>query len=251
MSLLQTLRFAAARRWQEHKFRELERRGFRRVRNPLRAGESVLVVGSGASASAEAVAAVAGDYDTVVTMNNARLTAPDADIHCIEFAYRHPEVFEAQCEVLPALAYDRAVIKPLSVTTLSDEQISRLQSIWKEHGGGHPPAFLHHYQIRGVLAASRPAMMVSRDRDPYQWRGSLTVWLDMAWLAGVSRVGLIGTDLGTLNADGSFDQHLTNRNFHGEPGVLGILETLRKAGYLDGIAFDHHHHNDVLKNLLT
>ncbi|MDE1466895.1 hypothetical protein [Aurantiacibacter sp. D1-12] len=247
--MLRRIRNALSMRRQSGRLRSLEQSGLRRFVPPVDATTSVLIIGAGPSASREALEDLLPRYDYTIAINSARNVAQTADVFSFEFAYRHADVRETQFAALESVDHARAVIKPFSLAALTADELRQVVKVWRD-GGVDSPAFLDHRQISPIFASKHPEILVRRNRPAMQWRGSVTVWLDTCWLAGVRKIGLIGTDMGQMNENGEFEHHLTNQDRDDGPGVLRLLDTLCRTGYLEGVEFDHHHPNPVLRDIL-
>lgn len=243
------MRFALARQGQLRALRSLGRRGFVPHQPEIARGASVLIVGSGPSASAEQIRKLVDAFDLVIALNSARKLTDRAQVHSTEFAHRDPDALRQQLAGIDTLDFGRTVFKPFSLASLPavDQNLILAKGLERT---GQAPRILCHHNMPATLALREPQRLLERDRLPVQWRGSLTLWLDICWLAGVGRIGLVGTDLGTVDSHGQFIDHLTNQTYHGAPALLGVLARIRDAGYLHDIRFEHFHTNRTLGEIL-
>lgn len=210
----------------------------------------VLIVGAGPSATVDKVSAVCCNFDVMITLNAAWKVAPQADLFSYEVAFRDAAVFAQQKQDLKCLALERVVFKPHALMRLSRAQLTAFTSDLRRLEHGWPPRFVRHNNISGARLARDATLLHRIDRLPMQWRGSLTMWLDLCWLAKVGTIGLIGTDLGAVSTDGHFVNHPTNTTNYQTESLLSLLKRLRSSGYLDGMRFIHFHNNERLCELL-
>lgn len=229
----------------------LEKMGLTRFIPRLEAGSRVLIVGAGPSATEPAVAAVRGDFDTTITLNSGWKAAPDAEVISYEFAFRDVKKYELQKQELGKLDLRNVVFKPHALMMMSSTKRAALMHLFLDFASGHAMRFVPHNNVPSTYLAKRRRLLDRKcGRLPVQWKGSLTMWLDLCWLSQVGTVGLIGTDLGDTQADGSFLHHPTNAIDASAPPLLSTLEKLHSAGYLSGIKFHHFHGNHRFRAIL-
>lgn len=232
--------------------KRLERMGFVRFIPRMEAGSRVLIVGSGPSATATAVAAVRGDFDTTITLNSGWKAAPDAEMISYEFAFRDAKKYELQRQELDKLDPRHVVFKPYALMMMPSVKRVELVRRFLNVANGRAARFVPHNNVPSTHLANRQGVLDRRcARLPIQWKGSLTLWLDLCWLSRVGTVGLIGTDLGATQEDGTFVDHTTNTTGASTPPLLPTLENLHSHGYLADITFRHFHTNTQLRATLN
>ncbi|MPQ95251.1 hypothetical protein [Thioclava sp. JE_KL1] len=225
--------------------------GFERFTPRLAPGSRVLIVGAGPSATAPTVSAICSDFDVTITLNAAWKVAPEADVISYEFAFRDTEIFERQKQECARMATDRLVFKPHALMMLPRGELAAVATHFRIGVSDHCARFVPHNNLPGAVLANRPELLTrGSKRLPIQWKGSLTMWLDLCWLSRVGTIGLIGTDLGSAQADGRFIDHPTNASAAAAPPLLDTLEMLHRHGYLAGISFHHFHGNTRLRAIL-
>jgi hypothetical protein len=245
---------------------------------------SLLMVGSGPSAQPERVASLAQDYDLVITINNAMHIYPRADYYSFEFDFRHQGNIATQLSWITEANYRKFLIKPFCLSQLSqdswnlilerDRDIAQHRTSTDSADNTYRPRTLpkspqkvnHLKALRhGRLLKKKPRerdylRLIQKGRRSLQWRGSLSLWLDIIHLAEVEQVGLIGTDLssGYATQANPFnvvlqDLHGTNADlaaFGGRASLLSTLGFLAKNGYLEKTRFAHFHGNQELASLI-
>ena len=232
--------------------KRLERIGFVRFTPRLEAGSRVLIVGAGPSATATAVAAVRGDFDATITLNAAWKAAPGAEVISYEFAFRDATKYALQMQEIQMLDPTCIVFKPHALMMMPRGERAALASRFLDVAVGNAAHFVPHNNVSSTYQATSLGLLNRRRaRLPIQWKGSLTMWLDLCWLSRVGTVGLIGTDLGTLQTGGSFVDHATNTTSTSAPSLLSTLEKLYSHGYLADMAFRHFHTNTQLRAILA
>lgn len=247
--------------------------------------ESLLIIGAGNSAEPNIVEKIASNYDCTITINSAIHVFPKANWHSFELYYNQENI-EQQLSWIQSDNFSKILLKPFSLYKLSN-------NIWEK-------IFIHekkitnadnfnqrlnsikaikHGRLRKVPTQKDYLDLLKKQRLPIQWRGSLSLLLDISYLANIKCVGLIGTDLGGEYAkttenyykrnliDTFYNQatykkdfdptketiHASNVNHFelgGRPPILETLKFLYRKGYLSDIDFYHYHKNDELKDLL-
>ena len=233
------------------------RRYLRLVEPDLTNVSSVLIVGAGASAEKDKVEPIAGDYDFVVTLNSALFVLPSAQLHSFEFAPKDAAKCRKMIDWLSTENYQRLLVKPHSLWSMSRENRRALwakQRTFRDNTSNRQPGWMgrspalrgiyqHHYPGYRDLSGYLP--LINKERRLYQWRGSLSLWLDLVHRSpAVKRLGLIGTDFGGpysssarwITPSDQNSTHLLNqdRSSNNEPfPFVEILSLFIKGRYPD------------------
>ncbi|MFD0982577.1 hypothetical protein [Tropicimonas aquimaris] len=249
-TILNDLRLWGARFSQQARMKRLSSMGFSGLTPNFDQSRRVLIVGAGPSATQKAVTSVRGEFDAVVTLNSAWRHAPDADVISYEFAFRNPEIFAQQKRELLNLPMERVLLKPYALFMMPRSELRWIIERVGQRGSSAQPHFVPHHNVSDLTLLTKPGALSPKKRLPVQWKGSLTMWLDLCWLQKVEIIGLIGTDLGEPGVDGRFVAHGTNVTGRGSATIIEMLGHLRRQGYLDGLSFRHFHSNTQLREVL-
>ncbi|GHA85102.1 hypothetical protein GCM10009069_05270 [Algimonas arctica] len=237
--------------YQSFRLRKLKRFGIKSFVPPFCSGQKVLIVGAGPSATRERIDEIRENEDIVVSLNSAWKNIPDADVQSTEFNYHDRNTYYTQINSLLARPKKPLVFKPHSLLRLEDAAVLKVASLSEPLGSNNAVSYVHHFNIPGNKLLKLQRHLVNRDRTAIQWKGSLSLWIDICWLNGVHEVSLIGTDLGSENMKGDFVPHPTNSKNAATPSLVTMIEQLRRTGYLEGMKFTHHHYNDELRKVLS